>query len=181
MTTNSLGLKKNTENGLAQYQAGNYPAALDAFSTAKDAYLTNGDLLAAAEMQNNICLVQLKLGDPQAGWAAVAKTDEVFSKAGDLRRQALALGNQAAALDALGKREQAVEKYQACSDLLKQVGDKENRAAVLQSLSQLQLRMGRQLEAMATMQIALDNKPKLSFKERFLDKLLKVPFRFFNH
>ena len=90
----------------------------------------------------------------------------------------MALGNQAAALEALGKLDDALKTYQRSSDLLKKVGDKENRATVLASISQLQIRSGKHLEAVAAMQASLDNRSKLSLKEKLLNKLLKVPFQF---
>ena len=88
----------------------------------------------------------------------------------------MALGNQAVALENLGKFSRAVEKYEESARLLKQTGDLDNRAIVLQSLSELQMKMGHQLDAMATMRIALLNKKKPSLLERLLQKLLKIPF-----
>ncbi len=37
--------------------------------------------------------------------------------------------------------------------------------------------MGKQFEAMASMQSALNTRTKLSLKERLLNRLLKIPFR----
>ena len=49
------------------------------------------------------------------------------------------------------------------------------RSYVLQAISALQLRTGKQLQAMASMDAALDNKGgKLSLKERLLRKLLNT-------
>jgi tetratricopeptide (TPR) repeat protein len=176
-----LSPQQSTQNGLAHFQAGNFSAAKDDFLHAIDGFTLIDDKLSIAEINNNLSTVYLKLGDAQVAWKAVDGTDVVFENAGDTRRQALALGNQAAVLEALGKLAQAVEKYEACADLLKQVGDRDNRAVVLQALSQLQLRMGRQLEAITSMQIALDNKPKLSLRERVLNKLLAISSRIFPH
>jgi tetratricopeptide (TPR) repeat protein len=176
-----LSPQQSSQNGLAHFQAGDFKAAKDDFLHAIDGYNLLDDKLSVAEVNNNLSTVYLKLGDASAAWKVVAGSDVVFENAGDIRRQALALGNQAAVLEALGKLPQAVEKYESCADLLKQVGDRDNRAIVLQALSQLQLRMGRQLEAITNMQISLDNKPKLSLREQVLNKLLAISSRIFPH
>jgi tetratricopeptide (TPR) repeat protein len=176
-----LSPQQNSKNGLAHFQAGDFNAAKDDFLRAISGYNLMADSLGIAEINNNLSTVYLKLGDAPSAWKAIEGTDVVFENAGDTRRQALALGNQAAVLEALGKLNQAVEKYEASADLLKQVGDRDNRAAALQALSQLQLRMGRQLEALTSMQIAMDNKPKLSLREQVLNKLLGISSRIFPH
>jgi hypothetical protein len=96
--------------------------------------------------------------------------------AGDFRRQSLALGNQAAALEALNQTDEALQKYNQCADLLKQTGEPDYRAHVLKSISALQMKTGHQLEALASMNAALDNKKQLSLQERFIKKLIRIPF-----
>jgi hypothetical protein len=77
----------------------------------------------------------------------------------------------------LGDTEKAIEKFQAASDLLKEIGDESLRAYILQNLSGLQLKSGDQFQSIATMHTALENKEKLSLKEKFLKKLLRIPFK----
>jgi tetratricopeptide (TPR) repeat protein len=176
-----LSPQQNAQNGLAHFQSGDFIIARDDFLHAVEGYTLMGDGCSVAEINNNLSTVYLKLKDAPSAWKAVAGSDVVFEQAGDTRRQALALGNQAAVLEALGKLDQAMEKYEACADLLKKVGDHDNRVIVLQSLSQLQLRKGRQLEAITSMQIALDNKHELGLRERVLNWLLKIFAKIFPH
>ena len=122
----------------------------------------------------------LQAGDAQKALQLTDGTDTVFASVGDIRRQGIALANQAAALEALNRLKEALERYQAASDLLKQSGEKEMRSMVLQNISTLQLRTGNQLQALASMDSALDQKKKLSLKEKMLKKLLKVPFDMMN-
>jgi len=164
------------KDGLNAFRRGDYPTAIQLYSEASTGYAALGNHLLAAEMANNLSVCYLKAGDTQKALDVVDGTDALFAEAGDVHRQAIALGNQAAALEGLGKYNQAVEKYEASSRLLKQAGALEDRATVLQSLSELHLKMGHQLDAMGTMQIALLNKKKLSFFDRILKKLLKIPF-----
>lgn len=167
----------SVQAGLQAFQAGDYQAAATHFEEAAQACASAGDAPAAAEMQNNRSVALLKAGNAAEALQAAGGTDEVFAQIADLRRQGMALGNQAAALEALGRLKEASEKYERSAELLKQTGETQLRAHVLESLSALQLRTGNQLQAMATMQSALASKKKLSLKDRLLNNLLKVPFR----
>ena len=119
----------------------------------------------------------MKSGESQNALNIILGIDELYEKSGDVHRQAITLGNQASALEKLNLQEQAAKKYEESSRLFKQIGDLENRSIVLQSLSELQMKMGHQLDAMATMQVSLLNKKKPSIFDRFLKKLLQIPFR----
>lgn len=167
--------KELSKAGKAAYQTGDYLDAAQHFEAAAKGYAAKGENLLAAEMSNNQSVALLKAGEAQAALEAVASTDEVFADAEDTRRQAMAVGNAAAALDALGQLEQAEVAYLRSAALLAEIGADELRANVMQSLSQLQLRTGRQLEALATMQSGVENIKRPSIGQRILKKLLKVP------
>ncbi len=164
------------KEGIKAYQAGDFSNAIHLFLSAQSGFLASENLPSAAEAANNLSVCYLKAGNAPKALEVATGTDEIFAQAGDLRRQAMALGNQAAALESLGNLSHAVDKYEESSKLLKQSGDLDNRAIVLQSLSELQMKMGHQLDAMAMMRIALLNKKKPSFLDRLLQKLLKIPF-----
>jgi tetratricopeptide (TPR) repeat protein len=164
------------KEGMKAYRTGDYPTAIHLFLSAHSVFISSDNQLSAAEAANNLSVCYLKVGNAQKALEIATGTDEIFAQVGDLQRQAMALGNQAAALESLGKLSLAVEKYEESSRLLKQTGDLDDRAIVLQSLSELQMKMGHQLDAMATMRIALLNKKKPSLLDRLLQKLLKIPF-----
>jgi tetratricopeptide (TPR) repeat protein len=168
------------KDGMEAYQAEDFEKALECFTSAKNGYTLSGNTSKAAEMANNLCVIYLKQDEPQTALDLVSGTEQVFAEAGDVQRQALAFGNRAAALEALGKRDEALAAYQKSSDLLKITGDRENRATVLATMSRLQMRSGKRLEAMATMQASLDNRPKLGLREKMLNQLLKIPFKLFH-
>lgn len=172
--------EQSNQQGLKAYEARDMPAAIQAFQAAIEGFQASGDVLSAAESANNLSVVHLKAGDNQAAWAVIKDTDQIFMKAGDQRRLAMTLGNQAAALEALGDLNTALRKYRECADLLKLLGDQDSRSSVLQAISQLQMRTGHQLEAMASMDAALNHKKRLSIVEQLLKKLLKIPFKFLN-
>lgn len=173
----SLSASELNRLGQTAFQKEQFQEAARLYQQAVEACQTTGDALATAEMKNNLSVALIKAGDPNQALAAVIGTDEIFANAGDYRRQAIALGNLASAYEAIGELQKACEHYQRSADFFKQVGEHDLRVFTLQSLSALQLRMGSQFEAMATMDCALAEKKNLSLRERFLKKLLRVPFR----
>jgi tetratricopeptide (TPR) repeat protein len=166
-------------SGQAAYRSGDYQAASQAYEAAARGYAVRGDQVVAAEMANNQCVALLQLEDAQAALIAVRDTPSVFETAGDSRRQAMAYGNLGAALEALDRLEEAETAYQRSADLFAQLGEGDLRADVLQSLSKLQLRTGRQLQALATMQAGVDGIERPSVRQRLLKKLLNTPFNLF--
>jgi tetratricopeptide (TPR) repeat protein len=88
----------------------------------------------------------------------------------------MAYGNQAAAYEAQHEFETALSFYQKASEKLLSCGEKELRTVVLKQISQLQLKTGEHLQALASMNTALDSTPKLSGKEKFLKRFLSKIF-----
>ena len=129
----------------------------------------------AAEMANNRSVTLMQSGLAAEALEAVGNSADIFQQAGDQKQQALALGNQAAALADLGQKEQAETTYWESAKILAEIGEQDLRASVLQSISRLQMRNGRYLEAVASMESGLEQVEKPSLSQRFLKKLLKVP------
>ena len=154
------------------YKQRGYKQAAQLFSEAAELYRLEGNELEAAEMQNNRSVAFLQAGDAAKALQAAAGTDQVFALAGDVRLQAMALGNQAAALEELGRHPEALDLYQQASALLKSTGETEMRSTILKRISSLKMRSGKALESLAAMDAALtDVKPGTS-KEKLLRKLL---------
>jgi len=158
------------------YAAKEYEAAAEAFLEAARAYQDANDTLTAAEMRNNAAVAWVQAGKPQNAYEAAEGTPEIFAEAGDLRREGLAWGNIGSALDGLKRWQEAAEAYKKAADLLKQVGAKEELAAVLQALSAVELRLNDPAGALISMQEAVENQPS-SIKKSILKRLLKAPFK----
>jgi tetratricopeptide (TPR) repeat protein len=162
------------------YEEEEFEQAEIGFAAAQEAYLILGEPLTAAEMANNRSVALLKSGKPQAAFEAAKDTDKLFDQAGDQHRRAIALGNQAAALDALKRKQEALELYQQSAEIFKQLGDMEMRAYVLQSISGIQLSQGKRIESLVSMEAALEHKPRLSLREKFLRWLLRIVSKLLN-
>jgi tetratricopeptide (TPR) repeat protein len=174
--TEPLSPKQLENEGKAAYQRGDFSAAARAFQAAAQGFASTGDVLTSAEMSNNVSVALLQAGDAPAALEAVEPTPAIFAEAGDVRRQAMALGNRAAALEASKRFDEAAEAYEQSAELFKQIGEDGLRANVLQSLSALQLRTGRQLQALASMQAGLEQIERPTPQQSLLKRLLRVPF-----
>ena len=161
------------------YRSGRYADAAALYEQAASACLKVGDMLQAAEQENNRSVALLLSGDARGASAAAERAGEAFHKAGDGIRYGLALGNQAAALEALAKRKEALAAFQKSADVLKQNGDRKYRGHVLKKIATLQLRSGRVIEALASMHAAYLYQQKLGPVEWVLKKLLDLVFRMF--
>jgi tetratricopeptide (TPR) repeat protein len=158
------------EEGKSAYKHGEFTAAARAYQAAAQGYEATGDRLMAAEMLNNSSVAYLRAGDGAAALQAVEGTPEIFAEAQDIRRQGIALGNLGAALDALSRLDEALDAYQRSADLLSQAGEADLHAHVLKSLSVLQLRMGDQMQAVATMQSSLQQGAKTNIFSRLFKR-----------
>jgi tetratricopeptide (TPR) repeat protein len=133
-----------------------------------------------AEMKNNASVAYLLADDPQKSFDLAQDTHLIFEKSQDWKNYGLALGNQASALENLGKKDQALEYYEIAAEKLKISGEKESRAYVLKRISALQIQRGEQLEALGSMTAALHNLPKLSRREKILKKLTDIVMKIGN-
>lgn len=171
-------IEQLVEQAKTSFQAEKYKEAIRLFQTAHQHYAEQGDKLNAAEMANNLSVAYLQDKQNQKAYDIVRGTDQIFAEAGETLKQAIALGNIGAALEARKKFQEAEEAYQQSADLFEQVGEKEMRSTVLKSLSALAVRQGKQIESIFQMQKSLASKEKLSFKDRVMQQILKLPFKF---
>lgn len=165
-------LVKQAQNA---YRSAHYREAAQLFKAAQAAYEQRDDALMAAEMANNASVAYLQAGDGAQALAVVEGTPQVFAAKGDLRRQGMALGNRAAALEALERYDEAEEEYLHAAAVLQEAGEDQLRAQTMQALSALQLRRGQRLQALASMYSGLEEVRHPTPKQSFVKRLLAIP------
>ncbi len=170
---NEIELKQLSETGKQAFAAGQYDVAAEKFQAVTDGYSALNDSLNAAESKNNLSVALLKLGKNQAALDAALGTDQVFANAGDIKRQAMAVGNQASALEALKRWDEALDTYQRSADLFAQAGEGDLRSMVLKSAAAIKLRRGKVTDSAVKMIGSLEAKDKPSIFERLLRWLLR--------
>jgi tetratricopeptide (TPR) repeat protein len=151
--------------------------AIQAFTIARQAFLADGNEVKAAEMASSLSVVLLKAERSEEALEAATGTPEIFIQSGEETLAAQAFGNLGSALEACGDLTGAEEAYRQAAELFECLGDTEHHRYTLQSLSQLQLRLGRPIEALSTMQHGLDTQSRLGFRDRLLRYLLNLPNR----
>jgi tetratricopeptide (TPR) repeat protein len=171
-----------TPKGLARqaekaFREGNYLEAVTGFKEAATAYQDQGQTLLAAEMWNNCGVALVQLGQGDEALKVIQPTLTLLESEGDLERLGIAYGNLASALEVCGRYEEAQQAYLRSAELLEKCGKAELRLHALKALSQLQLKQGKQLQALATFQAALEDAPRLSLQQKALKKLMEIPWK----
>ncbi len=157
-----------------EYEKGNYSVAAQMFAQAAQAYSAAKDELNAAEMKNNQSVALLQAGKAQEALQATEGTEQVFQQAGDLKRQGMAVGNRAAALEGLKKWQEALAEYDRAASLLEQAGEGDMHSVVRKAAANLNLKMGRvadsQMDVLDSLRLA--EKPTLT--QRIMKFLLRI-------
>jgi tetratricopeptide (TPR) repeat protein len=161
------------DQGKRAFQEKKFKEAAALFQQAAQGFSLVQDSLQAAEMQNNRSVALLQAGKAQEALDAVGNTDEIFAGAGEIKRQAMALGNQAAALDALHRYDEAIKKYEHAADLFADVKDGDMRALALKSAAAIKLKTGQFTDSAFKMMGSLDAKDKPSIFERIMRFILR--------
>jgi tetratricopeptide (TPR) repeat protein len=160
------------EQAKRKYKDGDYPAAVESFAAAANAYADSGDSLMAAEMKNNQAVALMMDKKVEAALETSQGTEDVFAQAGDDRRRGMALANQASALAGLRRYEEAILSYCCAGEALQRAGEEELRFKVMQLLSVLYLRRLKVMDAIISLQSGLATLENPTPKQRFLKKLL---------
>jgi len=159
------------QEGMTAFRSGQLEQAIQLFEQARSSFAADGQEGEAAEASNNLSVALLMAERPREALQAVQGTAEVFTRLGDDRRTAQAFGNLASALEACGELAAAESAYQEAAHRFLQLGDEESRSVTLKSLSGLQLKDHRPLEAAATLQ-AGGGRPGL--RSRLMQFLLRL-------
>ena len=164
------------EQGKQEYAKGNHATAADLFAQAAQVYADAQDELNAAEMKNNQSVALLQAGKAKEALDATDGTEEVFQKAGDLKRQGIAVGNRAAALEGLKKVDEALAEYERAASLLERAGEGDMHSIVRKAAANLNLKRGRVTAAQMDVYDSLRLVEKPSFTQRILKFLRRIGF-----
>lgn len=173
MTIETLEPAQMNEKGKQAFDNKNFDEAADYFRRAAEGYTLGRAGLLAAEAKNNLSVALLQAGKPQEALDAVLETDQLFAAAKDIKRQAMALGNQAAALEGLNRNQEALEKYEQSADLFGQANEGDMRALVMKSAAAIKLKSGRITESAFKMMGSVDVKQNPTLFERIMKFLLR--------
>jgi tetratricopeptide (TPR) repeat protein len=164
------------EQGKQEYAKGAFAIAANLFSQAAQAYGNVQDQLNAAEMKNNQSVALLKAGRAEDALHATEGTEEIFQKAGDQKRQGIAIANRAAALEGLKKYNEAMEEYNRAAVIFEQIGEGDMHSVVRKATAEIFLKRGyignTQMDVLDSLRLV--EKPTLT--QRFLKFLMRLGF-----
>jgi len=164
------------EQGKEEYAKGNHAAAANLFAQAAQAYTDAQDELNAAEMKNNQSVALLQAGKAKEALQATDGTEEIFQKAGDIKRQGIAVGNRAAALEGLKKVDEALAEYERAASLLEKAGEGDMHSIVRKAAANLNLKRGRVTAAQMDVYDSLRLVEKPNFTQRIMKFFKRIGF-----
>lgn len=165
------------EEGKQTYAKGNYLAAADLFLQAAHAYAAAQDELNAAEMKNNQSVALLQAGKAKEALQATEGTEQVFEKAGDIKRQGIAVSNRAAALEGLKQWKEALAEYERAAALFEQIGEGDLHSMVRQATAGVNLKRGHLSDSQMDVYDSLRLVKKPTLLQRIMKFLVRMGFR----
>lgn len=162
------------DKGKAEYQKGNYLAAADLFLQAARTYAAAQDELNAAEMKNNQSVALLQAGKTKEALQATDGTEEIFQKAGDIKRQGIAISNRAAALEGLKKWKEALTEYDRAATLFEQIGEGDMHSVVRKAAADINLKHGRITDSQMDVYDSLRLVKKPTLAQRIMKFMMRI-------
>ncbi|HXF85998.1 MAG TPA: hypothetical protein VNK49_11480 [Anaerolineales bacterium] len=162
------------DQGKQEYERGNFIAAAELFARAAQAYVEAHDEVNAAEMKNNQSVALLQAGKAREALEVLEGTEEIFQRAGDLKRQGMAVGNRAAALEGLKKWKEALAEYDRAASLFEQAGEGDMHSVVRKAAANLNLKHGRVIASQMDVYDSLRLVKKPSIAQRLMKFLMRI-------
>lgn len=162
------------EDGKQEYGKGNFKAAAGLFAQAAQVYTSAKDELNAAEMKNNESVALLQAGKAREALAATDGTEAIFEKAGDIKRQGIAVSNRASALEGLKKWNEALAEYERAASLLEQAGEGDMHSMVRKAAANLNLKRGRFMDSQMDVYDSLRLVEKPTLTQRIMKFLIRI-------
>ena len=170
-------VKEVVEKGKQEYEQGNYLVAAGLFAQAAQSYTALKDDLNAAEMKNNQSVALLQGGKAKEALQATEGTEDTFQKAGDVKRQGIAVSNRAAALEGLKKWNEALQEYDRAAALFEQVGEGDMHSTVRKAAANLNLKRGHITDSQMDVFDSLRLVEKPTLAQRIMKFFIRIGFR----
>lgn len=165
------------DKGKQEYERGSYLAAADLFLQAAQAFTSSRDELNAAEMLNNQSVSLLQAGKAREALQATEGTEAVFEKAGDQKRQGIAISNRAAALEGLKKWNEALAEYDRAAIVFEEAGEGDMHSIVRKAAANINLKRGRIGDSQMDVFDSLRLVEKPTLMQRIMKFLVRIGFR----
>jgi tetratricopeptide (TPR) repeat protein len=162
------------DQGKREYEKGNHRGAANFFRQAAEAFDSAHDPLNAAEMRNNQSVALLQAGRARDALQATEGTEAIFTNAGDLKRQGIAVSNRAAALEGLKLWKEALAEYERAASILEQAGEGDMHSMVRKASANIHLKLGHVNDTQMDIYDSLRLVEKPTFTQRLMKFLMRI-------
>jgi tetratricopeptide (TPR) repeat protein len=125
-------------------------------------------------MMNNQSVALLQAGKAKEALQATEGTEDIFQKAGDTKRQGVAVSNRAAALDGLKKWKEALAEYDRAALLFEQTGAGDMHSIVRKAAANINLKRGHLTDSQIDVYDSLRLVEKPTLTQRILKFLIRI-------
>ena len=164
------------EQGKQEYGKANYSAASNLFLQAAQAYESAKDKLNAAEMKNNQSVALLQAEKAKEALHATEGTEKIFAQAKDLKRQGIAVGNHAAALEGLKQWNEALAEYDRAASIFEQAGEGDMHSVVRKAAANIHIKHGHIRDTQMNIYDSLRLVEKPTLTQRMMKFLMRIGF-----
>jgi len=173
MTDQAMSAQETKEEGLRLFQEGLYPEAAERFESARRTFDSEGDVVEAGEMLNNLGIVYRMQRKWDRAVAALEEARVAFANLGDRE----VLGNLGGLYASQRDRDKAMTSLQEAADIFADVGDKQREGETLLALGVQQWKSGDRKTGLATYQTGLETLENPSAGQKALRGLLNLRTR----
>lgn len=170
MDSSSNTIETLLSQGRASFRQKQYQLAVDQFQQALES--CSQDTAEFAEISNDLAVTLIFLQQASRSLPHLEKALGIYSSSDDPYHCAITLGNRATAYEAMGKHKEALKDYRHAVDLLKNTPHQDEYMLLRKAQSNLQLKKGRFLEAIVSMDAALHKQDPQNIRDRILKWLL---------
>jgi tetratricopeptide (TPR) repeat protein len=128
-------------------------------------------------MKNNESVALLQAGKAKEALQATDGTEAVFQKAGDIKRQGIAVSNRAAALEGLKKWNEALAEYERAATLFEEAGEGDMHSIVRKTAASIHLKRGRVGDSQMDVLDSLRLVEKPTLVQRLMKFLMRIGIR----
>jgi len=165
------------QEGLRLFQEGLYPEAAERFEQARQMFESEGDVVEAAEMLNNLGIVYRMRREWAKAIDALEQAQSAFAQLSDRSREAQVLGNLGGLYASQGQREKARMSLREAAGIFADLGDEQREGETLLALGVQQWKAGDRQAGLATYQAGLKTLERPSAGQKALRGLLDLRSR----
>lgn len=167
-------IEKLKQEGFQKFEKKQFKSAAEIFLACVEQLEGEGQNPDSAEMRNNLGVALVRNKQYQAAIEALIGTDKTFAQAGDLQKQGMALANLGNAYEGLKNFEAAMQAYEGAVECFKQCGEQKMLSVVLKYLSDLQMKTGKQYQALASLKSSYEEAPNANLKNNFFKRSIDM-------